>query len=166
MHPSLSTERSHQLQQILSLQKQQVSEYIEYLNEIKSCVTLNDTARLTDLVDEPVLTPELIQSSQQQQANLLTEHGYDSSPRGLEQFIQDSDRADELASLKKSLDDKLRELEKSLFINAYLVRKNQQRVKQSISILTGHQQTNPSTTYSREGNTQNIDLSRRSLAEA
>ncbi|MBC8212421.1 MAG: flagellar export chaperone FlgN [Gammaproteobacteria bacterium] len=161
-----STSCRQQLLQIMTLQQQQVIAYLDYLESIKHCVLESDTHSLDKILQQTSLGPELIEQTQQQQATLLSAHGYPGNQSGLDSCIQDCVNPQELISLKSQLDERLRELEKSLFVNAYLVRKNQDRVKQSIYILTGHQQPDRSITYSRHGSSENSELSSRSLAEA
>jgi len=155
-----------QLVQIMTVQQQQVIAYIDYLNAIKQCVEQSDTDHLDQLLQQAHPGAETIQQSQQQQANLLSDLGYEINQAGLESCIQQCDEGGQIKTLKNQLDKSLRELEKSLFINSYLMRKNQDRVKQSICILTGHQQPDRSKTYSRKGNSENTELSSRSLAQA
>jgi len=155
-----------QLVQIMTLQQQQVTAYIDYLDTVKQSVLEHDTDHLDQLLQQTQPGAEIIEQSQQLQAKLLSEQGYEVNQSGLDTCIQQCDQSGQLKTLKKQLHESLGELEKSLFINSYLVRKNQDRVKQSIRILTGHQQSDRSKTYSREGNSANTERSSRSLAQA
>ncbi len=157
---------SQQIDQILTLQIAQVSSYINYLSDIKSAISANNTQQLNELLEQQQLNPELIEKTQQQQIQTLTEFGYELNDEGLTSCIQDCVNASQLTSQKNILTEKLKELEKSLLINALIVQKNQHRVKQSIRLLSGHKLSNNASSYSKQGSIESHDDSGHSLAEA
>ncbi|MCP4076066.1 MAG: flagellar protein FlgN [Gammaproteobacteria bacterium] len=157
---------SQQIDQILTLQISQVSSYIDYLSDIKSAISSNNTQQLNELLEKQQLNPELIEKTQQQQIQTLTEFGYDLNDEGLTSCIQDCDNTSKLTSQKNTLTEKLKELEKSLLINALIVQKNQHRVKQSIRLLSGHKLSNSVSSYSKQGGIESHEDSGHSLAEA
>ena len=71
-----------QLVQIMTVQQQQVIAYIDYLNAIKQCVEQSDTDHLDQLLQQAHPGAETIQQSQQQQANLLSDLGYEINQAG------------------------------------------------------------------------------------
>jgi len=157
---------SQQIDQILTLQISQVSRYIDYLSNIKSAVSTNNTQQLNELLEQQQLNPEIIEKTQQQQIQTLTEFGYDLNDEGLTSCIEDCVNPSQLISQKNVLTEKLKELEKSLLINALIVQKNQHRVKQSIRLLSGHKLSNNASSYSKQGSIESHDDSGHSLAEA
>jgi len=156
----------HQIHHIMQKQAELVSEYIDYLDNIKLAVTANDNHQLNELLSTQQLNPELIEQTQQQQNKILTDNGFKNTDSGLDACIQSCENSEQLLTLKKQLKDKLEALEKSLLVNALLVQKNQQRVRQSVRILSGHDTANTSTTYSRQGDTNSIEENSRPLARA
>ncbi len=166
MNEQQRTQCSHKIDKILTLQISQVSSYIDYLSNIKSAITSNNTPQLNELLEKQQLSPELIEKTQQQQIQTLTEFGYELNDEGLTTCIKNCDNASHLTSQKNTLTKKLKELEKSLLVNALIVQKNQHRVKQSIRLLSGHNLSNNSSSYSKQGNIESHDDSRHSLAEA
>jgi len=157
---------SQQIDQILTLQISQVSRYIDDLSNIKSAVSTNNTQQLNELLEQQQLNPEIIEKTQQQQIQTLTEFGYDLNDEGLTSCIEDCVNPSQLISQKNVLTEKLKELEKSLLINALIVQKNQHRVKQSIRLLSGHKLSNNASSYSKQGSIESHDDSGHSLAEA
>jgi flagellar biosynthesis/type III secretory pathway chaperone len=118
------------------------------------------------LLEKQQLNPELIEKTQQLQIDTLTEYGYELSDEGLNNCIKACNDASHLKNQKKILTEKLKELEKSLLINALIVEKNQHRVKQSIRLLSGHDLANNASSYSRQGNIESNEDTKRSLAQA
>lgn len=155
-----------QMSQLLALQISQVTDYIDYLSNIKRAITDNDTDQLDNLLQQPISNPEIIEQSQAQQKKILTYFGYEANEKGLSYCIQDCENAPQLQQQADSLKEKLKTLEKSLLVSSLLVRKNQDRVQQSIRILSGHHQSSTPATYSRQGNAYNSIDSKHSLAQA
>ena len=92
-----------QIEQIITLQIEQVSSYTSYLADIKTAITNNQTTRLNELLEKQQLNPLLIEQTQQQQAELLAEHGFEVSDRGLNSCIQDCTNSSQLKALKSTL---------------------------------------------------------------
>jgi len=157
---------SNQIEKILILQISQVSSYIDYLSDIKNAISSNNTPQLNELLEKQQLNPELIEKTQQQQIQTLTEFGYELNDEGLTNCIQDCVNAPQLTAQKNTLTEKLKELEKSLLVNALIVQKNQHRVKQSIRLLSGHKLSNNASSYSKQGSIESHDDSGHTLAEA
>ncbi len=164
MNASDKTQCRNQLNQVLTQQIQQVSSYVNYLGDIKTAISVNDTNELNELLERQQ-NPEHIENTQVQQAKILTAHGFESSDQGLNQCIADCDLNSQLKNHKNNLTEKLKELEKSLLINALLVQKSQHRVKQSIRLLSGHDPSGTASSYSKLGNIENHEESKHSLAQ-
>ena len=155
-----------QIEQSFTLQIDQVSSYIHYLTAIKTAISKNDTQKLNDLLQNQPLNPELIEQTQKQQANILTQYGYEICKQGLNACVQDCHNPDQLQAQNNSLNDKLNELEKALIVNSLVVKKGQHRVKQSIRILSGHNLSNSASSYTRRGSIDDHEESKHSLAQA
>ena len=107
---------------------------------------------------------EAIEQLKIQQAELIRQYGYDQSEHGLQELVKQCDQSQVLAGLKQELLEKLNHLQKALLVNDLLIRKNQDRVRQSIRILSGHQPATQSNTYSAQGISSAQD-DKRSLAQ-
>ena len=166
MNQQQRTQCGQKLSQLFKVQIAQVTDYTDYLSNIKLAITHNETEQLNSLLQQPVSNPEIIEQSQAQQGKILAYFGYEDSPQGLSKCIQDCEDSGQLQLQADSLKEKLKTLEKSLLVNSLLVRKNQDRVRQSIRILSGHHQSSTPATYSRQGSTYNGINNKRSLAQA
>lgn len=157
---------SSELKQILQQQTNLVSVYIDYLNAIKNAIGANDNSLLNQLLEENPIDITSIENFHRQQELTLQQHGFKVSNEGLQECLKML-KDPSLLTMKEELDNQLTQLEKSLLINDLLIRKNQQRIRQSIQILSGRTLSNDNTaTYSREGNTDKSDKNKRSLALA
>ena len=157
MHSTQQQQCFRQLQINLQQQSQLISAYIDYLAAIKQQVADNETETLNHLLSENQSHVDAIENNQRQQVQLLQQFAFEPTAQGLACCIEACDQQQQLAALRKTLQQQLEELEKSLLINDLLIRKNQQRVRQSIRILSGHSGTEVNTTYSRQGDTHNDD---------
>lgn len=155
---------ARQLMQLMKKQLQLIDGYIEYLDDIKQSVSGNSIERLNHLLADKSPNLHLIEQIQQQQGSLLSNQGFSNSPQGLQDFI-DASHQPALKELKAHLSERLEKLEKSLLVNDLLIRKNQARVRQSIRLLSGHEQANSTATYSRDGNTDEDADTQRTLAQ-
>lgn len=145
-------------------QLQLIDGYIDYLDNIKQSVSGNNIERLNQLLADKSPNLHLIEQIQQQQGALLSSQGFSNSLQGLEDFI-DASQLPALKELKERLSGRLETLEKSLLVNDLLIRKNQSRVRQSIRLLSGHDQATKTATYSRDGNTDEDADTQRTLAQ-
>lgn len=160
------TQCSRHIEHNFNLQIDQVSSYIQYLSDIKTAISKNDTPKLTELLESQQLKPEVIEQTQNQQAKILTQYGFEVSKNGLNNCIQNCNNSTQLEDLHEKLIQKLAELEKALIVNALLVKKGQLRVKQSIRILSGHNSSNAVSGYTRQGGVDNNEENKHSLALA
>lgn len=162
-------ERTHCSQKIdksLNQLISQVSGYIDYLSDIKSAIAKNDTVKLIELIEKQQVNPELITATQNQQADTLQQYGFEVSKSGLQACIQACENPSQLTNLNNSLNEKLGELEKALLVNSLLIEKGQKRIKNSIRILSGHSTQGPASSYSSQGNLENTEISKHTLAQA
>ncbi len=157
---------SKQLSQILTLQIEQISSYLDYLSEIKAAITNNQISELNVLLDQTI-NPEEIENTQLQQSTLLNKYSFEMNEQGLSAFIEKCcNNNEQLLTLKSVLTDNLKKLDNALLINSILVQKNQHRIKQSIRLLSGHALDNKMSSYSRQGSIENNQSSKNILAEA
>ena len=153
--------------ELLPEQIRHISEFKQHLDDIKESIASSQLERLNDLTSQ---TPQLLASFETLQLQLMTtlnQNGYSDPANALQQFIDDHDNANQhLFSLKQSLTEQVKALEKALLVNDLLVRKNHHRIKQSICILSGHQPSQNQATYARNGNTSESADNRHTLARA
>lgn len=168
MNTSSSTpgiELTKQLDTLFTRQLAHVDAFIDYLDQIKQAIATNDTDTLNRLVTSAPGDFELIEALQQQQNKLLIDNGYSANDAGLNQCLKDC-KQPHLITQHSELTEKLAKLQNALLVNELIVEKNQQRVRQSIRILTGHGGEKNTTTYSQQGDTIDSKAQGRSLAKA
>ncbi len=146
-------------------QSETVVGYIAYLDSIKEVITKNDAQQLTHLLENNPINLSTIEACREKCFQLVKQQGFEASEQGLSEYIQAFSDA-RLTDAKAELDKQLKGLEKSLLINDVLIQKNQQRIRQSIKILSGRTSSADGSTYSREGNKDQADSNPRSLARA
>ncbi len=165
MQPHQSTQCARLLLPLLQKQLEQVKDFTAYLEEIKQAITHNDKDTLNQLLSGNGLDVNSIELLQLRQQEIVVEYGFTPSTEGLDECINECQQA-QLSKLHSELKQQLQNLQNSLLINDLLVKKNQQRVRQSIRLLSGHQQDSSSMTYSSNGNTSEDNPSSHSLARA
>ena len=154
----------HQLRSLLVQQADHISGYIDFLQLIRNSIAQNQAETLDRLLMENPSRLEAIEQLKIQQAELIRQYGYDQSEHGLQELVEQCDQSQVLAGLQQELLEKLSHLQQSLLVNDLLIRKNQDRVRQSIRILSGHQPATQSNTYSAQGISSAQD-DKRSLAQ-
>jgi flagellar biosynthesis/type III secretory pathway chaperone len=135
------------------------------MDNIKQTITKGNAEQLNQLLAQQPDEFSKVESVRQECTDILTTHGYADNENGLKQFIQGCTEQP-LKELYATLNKEIDQLKKSLLVNDLIVRKNQQRVRQTLQILSGHQVTTKSNTYSRQGNTDQQDGEKRSIALA
>ncbi len=153
-----------QMEALMQQQLEQVHRYIEYLDQIKLSISSNDSEQLQKLVEKPPLDTIEIEHNQQQQLSLLGSAGFTQDE--LDAFIQQQSDHTKLAELRQQLKKQLGKLEQSLLINNLLLQKSQQRVKQSIRLLSGRDISSAPASYSRSGSVESTGKNGRVLAQA
>lgn len=165
----MNPQNNNQLSTLLfdNMQKQLnlVSEFNKFLNQIKQVITQDDSAQLNQLLSQPPVDINEIEKMRQQQKDLLSQHGYEDSDTGLKVYIRDNGQP-ALKELHQSLIKQIKQLEKALLINGLIIRKSQHRVRQTLQILSGHGVSEKAVTYSRHGNTEQSEDSKRRIALA
>lgn len=165
MHPDSNTTLSDRLSANMQKQLQLISQFDQYLADIKQAITEGNADQLNLLLSQQPDEFNQIELIRLQRAEILLQHGYTDNEKCLQQFMQEC--SDEpLKHLHTSLSKAISKLEKSLLINDLLIRKNQQRVRQTLQILSGHGTTASAGTYSREGNTDDQSAEKHSIALA
>lgn len=165
MTPEATQSTTQQLLTFMQEQIDQVNGYLQLLDSIKQCVISNDVDELNRLLTQGRHQPDAIENTRQQQYTLLQSCGYAENEAGLRSFIKDNPNP-VLVETRQRLTTQLEQLDKSLLVNGLLITKNQQRVRQSIQILSGHESSNPPSTYSRQGNLNDNRSATRRLARA
>ncbi len=155
----------HQLRSLLLQQTDHISSYIDFLQLIRNTIAQNQSDALSQLLLQNSSKMEAIEKLQIQQAELIRQYGFHTSEHGLQDMIDQCDKQHKLSELKQELTEKLEHLQKALLVNDLLIRKNQDRVRQSIRILSGHQPGGQTNTYNPQGISAGHE-DKRSLAQA
>jgi flagellar biosynthesis/type III secretory pathway chaperone len=165
MHSHQTTQCARLLTPLLQLQLEQVNGFLAYLEAIKQAITQNDKEQLNQLLNNTAPDVKNIEVLQLKLQQTVTDFGYTLTAEGLDECVNDCQQP-QLNKLHNDLKQQLKNLQNSLMINDLLVKKNQQRIRQSIRLLSGHQPENSSMTYSSSGNTSEDNSDRHSLARA
>ena len=166
MYPQSSQQCFQQCHGLLSKQAEQISHYIEYLDAIKDAIAKNLITELDELLASNTSRIAPIEQLQQQQSQFLIAQGFSDDEQGLKDCIRACDQERQLEQLGQALTEQLNRLQQSLLINNLLIQKNQQRVRQSIRILSGHGPSQQPATYSRLGQKSSDLEALHSLAKA
>ncbi len=165
MQSHQSTQCADLLFPLLQKQLEQVKDLTSYLEEIKQAITDNSKDILDQLLSGDGLDVQSIELLQLKQHEIVAEFGFSASAEGLDNCVNDC-QISQLSALHSELKQQLKNLQNALLINDLLVKKNQQRVRQSIRLLSGHEPDSSSITYSSKGNTNEDNPSGHSLARA
>jgi len=165
MNTAMLNDCAGKITDLLQQQSETVNGYVDYLGMIKQVISNNDAGELNQLLDNNPINLSSIEACRQQCYDILQQQGLSGSEEGLQQYIEAANN-ESLTHAKAALDTQLEALEKSLLINDVLIQKNQQRIRQSIQILSGRASSADTSTYSRQGNKDQKDLNKRSLARA
>lgn len=150
--------------QVMQQQLTLIQDYCAHLERIKQAITQNEIDSLSQLLLQSELDIKKLQQSQQQLALTLQDLGFKDTQSDLTQAVE-AYHDNDLSKLHQALSDALKQFENTLLINDLLIRKNQQRVRQSIRILSGHNSNGSPDVYSRKGNKESND-EQRSIAMA
>lgn len=163
------THQSTQCAQLLSPLFQQllkrVNDFTTYLDQIKQAIATNDKEQLDQLINNNSLDVTAIEQLQLEQQQVAANFGFSQSHEGVDSCVKTCDQT-QLSELYNELRQQLETLQNSLMINGLLIKKNQQRVRQSIRLLSGHDPVNNNTTYTSSGNTHEETQDSHSLARA
>ena len=152
MNTDSSKTLSAQLTKNLQTQLHLITHLNAYLDDIKHAITKGSAEQLNQLLAQQPDEFSQLETTRLERTQILADHGYTDVETGLKQFMQQcSDEA--LKQLHVALNKAIDHLEKSLLINELIIRKNQQRVRQTLQVLSGHDMPANNLTYSREGNT-------------
>lgn len=155
-----------QLEQLLQTQNEHIARANDYLGVIKKAIADGRLDGLQQSLSHPELPIDEIENLERQRQQLLADSGFAADRGGLAKCIAwcDDDNG-RLAELYKQLLDNLYQLRHSIQVNSLLVNRGQQRVRRSIGILTGNNNSGFTRTYGDKG--QAIDPSaRRDIAIA
>ena len=160
----IKTSTQQCLDELSHLFERQISELQEindYLTRIKNAVAENDIEEMNNLVAKqkpPVAEVEKLQVMQQK---LVSNYNFEATGDGLAKCIEWCDLEDRLVIQYENFKQELTQLQHSLQISDLLVSKGQNRVRQSLQLLTG--QTANTRVYTSDGHSRD-STDRRSIA--
>ena len=165
MQPHQSTQCIQLLYPLVQQLSEQLDGFIHHLDQVKQAIASNQKDQLDQLVghtEQDLATIEQLQLKQQQ---TVASFGFEQSPEGVNHCVKACSQP-QLSERFDHLKEQLVTLQNALMINDLLIRKNQQRVRQSIRLLSGHAPATQNTTYTRKGDTQQDANDSHSLARA
>ena len=158
-------QQQSQLASLLEQQLESIRHNREILDDVKALISQNDNAGLLQLLEQRPIDLSGLESMQSEQHQLLQSWGFGDDETALKQCAE-ACTSETLYALYETLEAELKALREGLMINDLLIRKNQQRVRQSISLLSGRIHETETSTYSRQGATATSGTPGRSLAQA
>ncbi len=131
-----------------------------YLNNIKASIEANNIDTLQQLIKHNDIPLSQIEEQEKERFSLIESCGYEKNKTGFKQCIKSfDDSSDTLSSLQNSLYKVMDELQTATTVSDLLITKNKNRVKQSLSILTGTTLQKDST-YASNGKSNQDSLTR------
>ena len=154
------------LRQLLQMQLTKIDEVDHYLVELKASIAQNDVEAINGTLSGNNLPIDEIEDLEKQRNQLLSQYGFEVNKEGQAACINWCDDSEgSLSNQYQLLSESLIQLQRSIQSNALLVNKGQDRIKRSVSLLTGQVNNEKSTTYSKNG--QSHDASnKRSISQA
>ncbi len=152
---------ARRLQQLFEQLEGRAGDYLDFLQQIHAAIRDNDAARLEQLLPHDAALQQAIDKPLQQREQLLQEAGVESIGDLLDQL----GRPQELLQARDRVEQQLEELRRQLMSNDLLLRKSQQRLRQTIGILAGHFDQPQASAYSKDGALSSASP-QRSLARA
>ena len=147
-----------ELSHLFETQTSELQAINSYLTKIKNAVAENDVEALNNLIEEQRLPIKEIEILQEKQHQLMSKYNFESNNTGLEKCIAWCDRQDKLYDQYQIFKQETELLRHSLQISDMLVSKGQNRIRQSLHLLTG--QTVNTRTYTSSGQSQESTAAR------
>lgn len=148
------------LSNLLTHQISFVEQASDYLNQIKLSIEKNDVETLQTLIKNNNIPLNQIEEHEKARFNLINNYGFEKTKEGFLACVKSFDDSEQsLIELHSKLLKALDMLQVSTKVSDLLVTKNMQRVKQSLSILTGTSLAKDPT-YSASGYTHKDSLTR------
>lgn len=166
MSSASPTQCRQALSQLLQAQLVTVDEVNHYLTELKTSIAQNDIDAINGSLTGNSLPIGEIETLEKHRNQLLNQYGFEANEEGQVACIKWCDDNEEnLLSQYQLLSESLIQLQRSIQINALLVSKGQDRIRRSVSLLTGQVNNEKSSTYSKNGQT-NGTTNKRSISQA
>jgi len=166
MSSTLLSQCRKALSQLFQLQLTKVEEVNHYLVELKTSIAQNNIEAINSNLSQNNLPIAEIENLENRRNQVLSQYGFEADNEGQLGCIKWCDDSDEsLAKLYQLLSISLVQLQKSIQINSLLVNKGQDRIRRSVSLLTGQVNNERSSTYSKSGYSQGAN-NKRSLSQA
>jgi flagellar biosynthesis/type III secretory pathway chaperone len=166
MSSALPSQCRQALSQLLQTQLAKVDEVNHYLQELKTSIAKNDIEAINGTLTKNNLPIGEIEDLESHRNRLLSQYGFEANKDGQTACIKWSD--DNEGNLSKQyqlLSESLVQLQRSIQINALLVNKGQDRIRRSVSLLTGQLNNEKTITYSKNGQTRDA-TNKRSITQA
>ena len=154
------------LSQLLQAQLAKVDEVNHYLLELKDSIAQNDIEAINGTLSQNNLPIGEIEDLEDHRNQLLSQYGFEANKEGQAACIKwCDDNEGNLSKQYQLLSESLIQLQRSIQINALLVNKGQDRIRRSVSLLTGQVNNEKSSTYSKNGQTYTAN-NKRSISQA
>jgi flagellar biosynthesis/type III secretory pathway chaperone len=154
------------LSQLLQTQLAKADQVNHYLAELKTSIAQNDIEAINGTLSQNNLPLGEIEDLENHRNQLLSQYGFEANKEGQVSCIKwCDDNEGNLSKQYQLLSESLIQLQRSIQINALLVNKGQDRIRRSVSLLTGQVNNEKSSTYSKNGQTH-AATNKRSISQA
>lgn len=154
------------LSQLFQTQLARVDQINLFLIKLKASIAQNDTEAINTTLSENNLPISEIEEFENSRNQLLNQYGFEANIKGQTACIKWCDNNEgNLSKQYQLLSESLIQLQQSIQINALLVNKGQDRIRRSVSLLTGQVNNEKSSTYSKNGQTRDA-TNKRSITQA
>ena len=152
MNKTLLQQCHVELSSLFETQTSELQAVNSYLIKIKNAIAENDVEALNNLVDEQTLPIREIDLLQAKQRQLMSSYNFQPTREGLEKCIEWCDKENTISKQYQTFKVEMEKLQLSLQVSDMLINKGQNRVRQSLHLLTG--QTVNTRTYTSTGHSQ------------
>jgi flagellar biosynthesis/type III secretory pathway chaperone len=164
MNTDAKTKCRSAIKGLLLEQIRDIGELIVYFDSLKASIVENNITKL-DLLLGQNLAPELqMDILTTKRKDILNQFEFDDDRNGIESAIKWCDQNSDLARQYQLYTIQLSSLQRAIQVNRLLTIKGQEKIRQSLLLLSGNQQK-PVSTYASDGHSQFNDLPGR-LAQA
>jgi flagellar biosynthesis/type III secretory pathway chaperone len=166
MSSAMPSQCQQALSQLFQKQLARVDEINLFLIKLKASIAQNDSETINTTLSENNLPISEIEEFENSRNKLLNQYGFEANIKGQTACIKWCDNNEgNLSKQYQFLSESLVQLQQSIQINALLVNKGHDRIRRSVSLLTGQVNNEKSSTYSKNGQT-NLTANKRIISQA
>ncbi|MFT5502426.1 MAG: hypothetical protein ACI845_001550 [Gammaproteobacteria bacterium] len=157
MNPDLKTQCRIALKGLLFDQIQDIGVLVVYFDSLKASIVENNITELNRLLEQNQASELEMDGLTAKRKAILDQFKFDDDRNGFESAINWCDQDSDLARQYQLYSIQLSSLQRAIQVNRLLTIKGQEKIRQSLLLLSGNQQK-PVSTYASDGHSQFNDL--------